>query len=250
MNYLSVGTNNLSTNLFLDIKNTENIKPIGGLWATIQKMEFIHYNEWVDHLCSNPYILFFHKFDNPYRIPAVYITLKNSANIFILDSDEKIKFLKEKYPFNDWIDFEKLSRDYDGIFIDLTNINKGKHQKKDAIIKNFSVNTLILFNLSCIDFYKQAEVDLTNTTLGNPYEFPEYTIKINSQKLKIEQAKNEIQLLIEKIKRYMLDNNIKPSLENYEIIKKVFQEAINKALISENSSQKEALLIRKVFNQF
>ena len=115
MNYLSIGTNSLSADLFLEIKNTNGVKPIGGIWATEHNNTNLNYNEWVEYLCYHPYVLFYHQFNDPYMLPAIYFTLKDNSNIFVIDSIEKINFLKNKYPHNDWIDYEKLSQNFDGI---------------------------------------------------------------------------------------------------------------------------------------
>ena len=58
MNYLSIGTNSLSADLFLEIKNSDGVKPIGGLWATEHNNTNLNYNDWVEYLCYHPYVLF------------------------------------------------------------------------------------------------------------------------------------------------------------------------------------------------
>ena len=50
MNYLSIGTNSLSADLFLEIKNSDGVKPIGGLWATEHNNTNLNYNDWVEYL--------------------------------------------------------------------------------------------------------------------------------------------------------------------------------------------------------
>lgn len=248
MNYLSIGTNVLLSELFLEIKNTDKIKPTGGLWATIY--EGIHYNEWVDYLCSHPHLIFYHNYEDPYSLPAVKFTLKSDSQIFIVDSIEKIYFLKSKYPYKSWIDYEKLSQDYDGIYIDIRSLSANDDKLIQDIINAFSVNTLVLFNTNCIDFYQKATIDLSSIDFENPFEYPEYTIQVNTSKKQINEANNKITTLIETIKKYITDNDIKINYENYEIIKATFQEAISKTLKSCEISQNDILLIRKVFNQF
>ena len=55
---------------------------------------------------------------------------------------------------------------------------------------------------------------------------------------------------MEIIKKYIETNNIKPTPENFEKIKNIFQGAINEALKYYEIPQKDMLLVRKVFNQF
>lgn len=250
MNYLSIGTNNISSELFLEIKNRDGFKPTGGLWATAHDNKYVNYNEWAEYLCSHPYLIFYQHYENPYLLPAIYFTLKDNSNIFIIDSIEKIKFLKSKYPYNNWINYEKMSQDYDGIFVNIDALRKIDRETFKCIIDSFSVNTLILFNLNCIKHYQKASIDLIGTEFNNPYEFPEYTIIIEKEKKEIKSPSIEVQTLIETIKKYIKDNNIEVNYENYESINKIFQDAINDALRFSNVPRKNMLLIRKVFNQF
>ena len=95
-----------------------------------------------------------------------------------------------------------------------------------------------MFNLNCIKYYQRASIDLTETDFENPYEFPEYKITIEEEKNEIDTPCVEVQSLIE------------INYENCEIIKKIFQGAINEALKFHDIPKKDMLLIRKVFNQF
>lgn len=250
MNYLSIGTNSLSADLFLEIKNSDGVKPIGGLWATEHNNTNLNYNDWVEYLCYHPYVLFYHQFNDPYMLPAIYFTLKDSSNIFVIDSIEKINFLKNKYPHNDWIDYEKLSQNFDGIFVDINALRRIDIHRFQNIIDSFSVSTLVLFNLNCIKYYQKASIDLTGTDFENPYEFSEYKITVEKEKKEIDTPCNEVQSLIKIIKRYIIDNNIEINYENCEIINKIFQNTINEALKFHDIPNKDMLLIRKVFNQF
>lgn len=250
MNYLSVGTNKLSSELFLDIKNTTGVKPTGGLWATIYDMNYLNYNEWVDYLCENPHVLFYRNFDDPYNLPAVLFELKENANILKVDSIEKALYLIAKYPYNNWIDYEKISKDYDSIYIDINCFSRKNEDIYQKVVSAFSVRTLILFNLNCIKDYQKATINLSYIDLENNYEFPEYEIIINEKKNKIDIQNIEVQTLIEIIKKYIQDNNIEINIENYKTIKNIFQDAIDEALKECNIHQKDTLLIRKVFNQF
>ena len=250
MNYLSVGTNYISSDLFLSVKNSDGFKPIGGLWATTHDSKYINYNEWVEHLCYNPHVLFFHHLNDPYLLPAIYFTLKDSSNILVIDNIEKINFLKSKYPHKDWIDYEKLSQDFDGVFIDTIALRRLKIHGLKNIIDSFSVNTLILFNLNCIKYYQKALIEFTNIDFENPYELLDYKIIIEEEKKEIETPSIEVQSLIEIIKKHIQDNHIEINQESYEIIKRIFQDSIDEALKNHDVLEKDMLLIRKVFNQF
>lgn len=250
MGYLSIGSGFISSDLFLKIKNTDGIKPTGGIWATNYDLKYENYNEWVDYLCANPYILYYQNVENPHKLSATHIILKEDANIFMLDSLEKIMFLKEKYPYNGWVDFEKMALFYDGIYVDIHKIMDIKDELSYMIAKAFSVSTLLLFNPYSIKYYQKASVDLSNIDFNNRYEFGEYTITLENKLLQVQDTSLDVQILIEIIKRYIIKNNIQINGENIEKIKKIFQGSINEALKYQNIPQKDSLLVRKVFNQF
>lgn len=250
MGYLSVGSGYISSDLFLEIKNTNGIKPTGGIWATDYNLNYPNYNEWVDYLCANSYILYYKIAENYYYLPATYFILKEDANIFTLDSLEKIAFLKEKYPYNGWVDFEKMSKDYDGIYVDTHKLMSIKDELSSMITSAFSVRTLLLFNPYCIKHYQRANVALSNIDFYNKNEFGEYTITLECGLQNVYPPSFYVQALIDMIGLYIKNNNIELSSKNIDRIKKIFQSAINETLRFQNIPQKDMLLIRKVFNQF
>lgn len=242
MEFLSVGTDYLSSDLFQNIENTASSKPYGGIWATPQNPNFPNYNEWADYLCRNPHILYY-KSDYPFLLPASLLTLKENANIFNISSLEDLNFLKQEFPFNNWIDFEKLSQYYDGIYINLSKL-KELSQKDIEKLLTFSVNTLIIFNPNTIKHYKSANISIEFTS-----SIPEYKINIDTSTNYIEPPSIDITILIETIRRYISDNNIENTQENYELIRRIFSEKIKETLKYNHAPKKELLLIRKVFNQ-
>lgn len=249
MSYLSVGSGFISSDLFLEIKNTTGIKPTGGIWATDYDLFYQNYNEWVDYLCAHPYILYYQNFENSHNLTAAHIILKENANIFILDSLEKLTFLKEKYPYNGWIDYEKMVLHYDGIYVNINKITNSNDKLSHMIASVFSVNTLLLFNPYCIKHYQKAIIDLSNVDFDNHHEFGEYTITLEDGLLNIYEPSLEVQALIEVIRMYIKNNNIDATCENIDQVKKIFREAIHETLRFQNIPQKDMLLIRKVFNQ-
>lgn len=241
MNFLSVGTDTISQNLFQNIKNGNDTKPYGGLWATKYDSRFPGYNEWVDFLIQNIHLLFYMNYTNPFELPAVYFTLKDNAKIFNIDSKEKLEYLKNKYPNQEkWINFEKLQENYDGIFIRITSLLNEKN------INSFGVNTLILFNLNCIKEYQSAKVFIEpfDYTLYN--HLIEYEIKLDSEKKQIKKTDQNIELLISKIKEYIKSNNLSCTIESERKILKIFYEEFKK-IKNEEIKNKESLLIRKAF---
>lgn len=114
-------------------------------------------------------------------------TLKNNAKILNIDSEEKIIELSQKYP--SWhyilthydnpelniIDFETLSKDYDGVEV---SINKLGYNKPGLTFNSWSVNTLLLFNLNCIEKYQSVDIEVS---LFN-YDKRPYISKISNPK--------------------------------------------------------------------
>lgn len=214
MNYLSIGTNKLNKDLFLDVRNTGTAKPLGGIWATEQ--EYPTYNAWVDYLCDHPHLLFYKNYGYP-NLAAVYLTLQEDARICSLNTEDDIKCLKEKYPLNDWINFEKLSKDYDGIFINYQKLIDNSQ------IKPYSVNTLILFNLNCVKYYQVATVVIDSLDIDNPTEMYEYRIEISEEKIKIPEESLKYSELFQKAKEYLIKHN---TGQKEEVIEQFLKEHI------------------------
>lgn len=159
MKFLTIGISELDESLFKSIKNNTT-KPIGGLWAT----KYIpNYSLWIDYVCKYPDFLDekYGKFGN--NIPCIIWTLKSDANIFILDSVEKLEYLKKTYPDGDWFDFEALANHYDGINIIIRNFK----ELKDDPFKNYGIDATILFNLQAIEYTEKANITIEEIRL--PY---------------------------------------------------------------------------------
>lgn len=185
--FLSVGTSKIDTTLQRPIINGET-KPKGGLWATEQDPQNTYYNTWINFLSTHLHLLYYKKVSNPFLVPAVFITLKEDANIFYLNNQNKLNFLKKYYPTPDgWIDFERLSEDYAGIYIDISQIYTSDIpiEEKRKIAK-FDVSSLIIFDLECIDYYQQAQIDIEPFDYEFEHSFQYYTITIDERKNKIE----------------------------------------------------------------
>ena len=177
--YLTVGLDNLDKKYFDPIDNSVFFKPICGLWATKQKDDIINYNEWMDYLVNKDTSTFFYKYQNyNFNIPAVFFTLKKQSKIYYIKSIKDLLSImsafpnkkdtwwhyKSKIPNLYYIDYEKVSNLYDGVFFDITSLfeeAQGDLLIEKDIINSFSVNTLILFNLDCIEYYQQTTIEVT-----------------------------------------------------------------------------------------
>jgi len=196
MHYLTVGTSEITRDLFRKVENAagDNMKPRGGLWLTIYNELYDDYNEWVDYLLEDS-TAFYYKSRNyngqnysMWNQPCSLVTLKDDANIYVLDSKEKLDSLREKHPIADGkFSYIDMSQIYDGIFVDmnklLCSVSDGAMRSK---ICKFGVNSLVLFNLDCIDYYQSGVVSITPFDFEYAaYEGTQYKIKIDDTKKKI-----------------------------------------------------------------
>lgn len=244
--FLNVGTNQIIPELFSPIQNND-VKPIGGLWATRQNIENIYFNEWIDYLSINTYILLYKRQNkDPFNIPATLITLKNNAKIFIVANEIDLEFLLKCYADgNAWIDFEALSKDYDGIFISIRQLHNSQFYQQ---LKKFAVDTLILFNVNCILYYQKVEIEIAPFDLYNPY-FIDYEIKINNTKEFIPNPMYNQDIL--KLMQLLSNNTSLPIMDNQ--LSEILNSLANKLSIAyeynkENESIQK-LLTRKLFNK-
>lgn len=184
--YVTIGTKNIAEDIFRKILRPLDInfyKPNGGLWSSEFISRIYCISEWHDYLLYEDQETASYKNINAGAI----FTLKNNAKILNIDSEEKIIKLSQKYP--SWhyilthydnpelniIDFETLSKDYDGVEV---SINKLGYNKPGLTFNSWSVNTLLLFNLNCIEKYQSVDIEVS---LFN-YDKRPYISKISNPK--------------------------------------------------------------------
>ncbi len=184
--YVTIGTKNIAEDIFRKILRPLDInfyKPNGGLWSSEFISRIYCISEWHDYLLYEDQETASYKNINAGAI----FTLKNNAKILNIDSEEKIIELSQKYP--SWhyilthydnpelniIDFETLSKDYDGVEV---SINKLGYNKPGLTFNSWSVNTLLLFNLDCIEKYQSVDIEVS---LFN-YDKRPYISKISNPK--------------------------------------------------------------------
>lgn len=184
--YVTIGTKNIAEDIFRKILRPLDInfyKPNGGLWSSEFISRIYCISEWHDYLLYEDQETASYKNINAGAI----LTLKNNAKILNIDSEEKIIELSQKYP--SWhyilthydnpelniIDFETLSKDYDGVEV---SINKLGYNKPGLTFNSWSVNTLLLFNLNCIEKYQSVDIEVS---LFN-YDKRPYISKISNPK--------------------------------------------------------------------
>lgn len=189
MSYLTIGTDELLIEKMAPITNNEDGKPRGGLWATVQT-EYNDYNSWLDYLtCSVGIHVLYYKYasDLPY-LRAAHFELKKNANILNIETNEDFKNAMMDFSCDgSWLDFEKIATFFDGIYINtklcytLKDFDKAKN-----ILNLFSVSSLILFNLDCVEYYQKASVKINNNGFSEyGYEDITYVIEIEDEKRQV-----------------------------------------------------------------
>ena len=194
--YLSIGKDIISRESFNPIMNSETAKPYGGFWATKHDKKSVCYNEWMDYLTINPRILYYKNYtrgeiiedDNYpiYPLKAVFFTLKERPLILHISSLDQYERLLKLYPDkNGNIDFEALAEIYNGVYVDTRALaNDGLNPE---IIKKYSVNSLLLFNLDCIDKYQQADI-IIQSEYRNGDPLIEYNIVIKRKQYTLDEV--------------------------------------------------------------
>ena len=195
MKYLNFGISEICEDKFNKINNTnaqDDIKPIGGLWFSKQDEEINNFNKWIDFIIYCEQHLFFYKYNKPnqpvnWEQPCALMTLKENANIYNIDSNDKYTYLLKNYPYNNnRFSYKELSKDYDGLYIDLLKINNSElDYKTSERLRKFGIDSLLLFNLNCIDYYQKGIVSIEPFGYGGYIEEPNYEIKINNEKKKV-----------------------------------------------------------------
>ena len=205
--YLTVGTDLIKRDLFRKVQNSSNtdtVKPSGGLWLTDFNINYPNYNSWVDYILNYNYILFYkNKEINPFIQPCSVVSLKEDASIFYLTDLKQYNFLVRAYGNGkDFINFEKLAEYYDGIYIDLSSLRRDLPIEQLKLLLNFSLNTLLLFNLDCIDYYYAGKVKIDEFDYTDIYinGFINYEINWDSSKKYIDDNTNFKKLVKKRMK--------------------------------------------------
>lgn len=209
--YITIGFPNINKDIFRQVLrplDNYSFKPTGGLWACKYLGDVINISEWLNFLLTN-YDLTRQK----NITDGVIFTLKNDAKIIKINNYNDVENLSSLYPSyhhilnyydnyntlnNITFDFEALGNYYDGIYVNYYSIlNEGKTQ----IFNKWDVNSLLLFNLDCIDSYESIEI---NVNLNGFYCLP--FIKEKEGSTKIAKESDEYQKLFLICKKILLES--------------------------------------------
>ena len=192
MKYLTLGTDEITEEKFRTIQDREDsIKPKGGLWLTEQPEEHtaINFNRWIDFIFSKGHRnIFFDKYSPQYnwKIPCSLVTLKEDSKIFKLDNKKQLQYLIDNYKSDNLFTIKGLSEQYDGIFIKLLGMmGREIDWEISKKFETFGVDTLLIFNPNCINFYQKGEVKIEPFDQYDYIKQILYSINIEEEKKRV-----------------------------------------------------------------
>ncbi len=210
--YIMIGSKIITKELFRPILrplDNYSTKPSGGFWACEYK-DLFRISDWFSLLLSDPDI---RKYKNIKY--ATLFSLKQTAKILNINTKEQVEYLQAKYPSQHHqmfsyknineipIDYEKLSTLYDGLYVDIYKLSS---YKATETFKNWDINSLVLFNLDCIDKYQSMNINDNN----NLY----YLSRIDGIKKEVLPLSNDYIKLYTQISKY-IDNNLIKQYNQY-----------------------------------
>lgn len=131
-------------------------KPNGGLWASTYTPHDLYMSDW-HSWCAGAEFRYYN--NKPYTL----FKLKSDASIFILDSLSQMEILERDYLtepalpflegkfFSSFIDFNKLSKDYDGFYLSLDASVNFRLDFDHVSFASWDCESLLLFNANSID---------------------------------------------------------------------------------------------------
>ena len=191
MKYLTVGTDEIREDLLKRVEDTDlrsSMKPRGGLWLTEFDENLVNFNRWVDFMMLRPNILFHkNRGSNPFIQPCSIVTLNDDTNLYVLHNRESLDYLMKCFPYDGKFSYEDLSHYYDGIYVDLGGLYHSDYDKNVlSKFSSFDVNSLILFDLGCIDYYQSGSVVIEPFDPDDSYSHDRYyEINYNKEKKKV-----------------------------------------------------------------
>ncbi len=169
--YVMVGAQIITKEIFRNVLrplNNYSFKPNGGFWSARYLGGCMHISDWYDYLEDADYIA-----SQKNTKDAVVFKLKENAKILTISSDEDIKKIAQKYPSYHHIlnyygeypnnenlifDFEELKKEYDAIYVNYNLLYSFICKNQNRSFNSWSINTMLLLNLNCIDHYSTIEI--------------------------------------------------------------------------------------------
>ena len=150
MKYLTVGTDEIRSDLFRNVETTEladSMKPAGGMWFSEYNKSGS--NEWVRFMMNHIYIWFYKNnnirvngYVDPFAKPCSLVSLKNDVHLYTLHNSQSLDYLMKYFPANGKFSYEELSKYYDGIYVDLNRLFSLKDYDNDILKKFWNIQKL------------------------------------------------------------------------------------------------------------
>ena len=153
-----------------DFKELRNNKPSSGLWFSKKEPEdSLFESEW-HSFCYNEYSSWLQKnSDNEHMGYAIEVELNEDANICVIDSQDDMRRLYEKYGkifFEDSkeyiLNWKQLAHDYDGVEVTETGLysNWGTSRDRSVGLDQWCIPSFVLFNPNCVKNFQQKQIEL------------------------------------------------------------------------------------------
>ena len=256
--YITIGNPIISKDIFRNILrplDNFSFKPTGGLWASEFISNFNKISPWYDYLKEAKSIATYMLQYKDLKLASIF-TLKENANILIIDSANQILELSKKYPSyhhiltnnnNIIFDFEEISRKYDGIYLNYNNL---LYQTTINTFDSWNVNTLLIFNLDCIKEYQTVKINIDFEDYDPlPYiddkdiSMPK---KIQAESNTYRKLSNNIKAIYNELEPLYINNKIK----NYNEYLESLVLCANKVLeISTITKEKEIHIIKETLKE-
>lgn len=262
--YITIGTPTISKDIFRNILrplNNYNFKPTGGLWASEYNLPYARICPWFDYLLDAKSLVLYISEHRDLSTASMF-TLKEDANILVINDISQILTLAAKYPsyhhllnyYNEIneeatiFDMEEIAKIYDGIYVDYQKlIISGKTKVFDS----FSINTLLLFNLDCIKEYQPVHI---NVNFYDYYPIPYIDVKkdIGASKLIIDKTiiYNEIYNYVRVLLNELIAKNAHTIFNSYDEYLENIISCANTALeIAKVNKEKEIKIIKEALKE-
>lgn len=246
--YIHIGSSAILQSAFRSILrplDNFSLNPSGGFYAC--EFKNINYiSDWYKYLLSEIDIARYKDLQN-----ATIFTLKENANILVIEDYQTVLKLIKKYPSyhqrlgsiqelnekNTIFDFESLSRDYDGIYLKYESFG---YKGETIIFNNWYVDTLLLFNLTCIDKYRPAHINIDlGSYFSGGYAYPRLTIKEDDKK--VENLSDYYLILYKKAQEIYQELMQKETFDDYDEYLTQVSSCLKKSLSILKENNKETL---------
>lgn len=168
--FVIIGIDSIDRNKFNKIKNGLNNKPKNGLWSCIYKPTEKFSSDWLEYIVDIvPFLS-----DGKSIQYSIVMQLKEDTKICIIENRAKLIQLQSLYPSknnNTCVDFESLSKDYDGVFVTSFAIYEGSISNIDIDymieldLSSWSIPSMCLFNIDCILNWRRVDNPITDTDI-------------------------------------------------------------------------------------